>query len=67
MNAQGVGNALYGLRGMSSNRLEVRRLLKALAPKVAGCEQVPLAMSYFGSLNNITIIDYVTLFQCDQQ
>jgi hypothetical protein len=64
MNAQGVGNALYGLRGMSSNRLEVRRLLKALAPKVAGCEQVPLAMSYFGSLNNITIINATSSNNC---
>jgi hypothetical protein len=34
LTAQAVGNAFYGLQGMSSDRAEVRRVLRALTQKV---------------------------------
>ena len=37
LNAQEVGNAVYGLRCMSSDHVEVRSLLSALEPKVRSC------------------------------
>jgi hypothetical protein len=38
LKAQHVGNALYGLQGMSSEHVEVRDMLSALAGHVAGCK-----------------------------
>jgi hypothetical protein len=37
LNAQAVGNALYGLQGMSSDCPEVRELLVHLLPKIVAC------------------------------
>ena len=34
LEAQNVGNALYGLRGMNSDCKEVRAVIAALTPKV---------------------------------
>jgi len=38
LKAQEVGNALYGLQGMSSDSEEVRNLLRSLVPKVISCK-----------------------------
>ena len=38
MSAQAVGNALYGLKGMSSDSAEVRGLISVLVAKVKGCK-----------------------------
>jgi hypothetical protein len=37
--AQGVGNSLYGLPGMSSDIEEVCSLLSGLAPKIRECKE----------------------------
>ena len=39
INGMTVGNALYGLRCMSSDHVEVRSLLSALEPKVRSCRE----------------------------
>jgi hypothetical protein len=39
LDAQAVGNALYGLQGMSSDVREVKDVLAALAPKIEGCRE----------------------------
>jgi hypothetical protein len=39
LSAQAVGNALYGLQGMSSDCKEVRELLHVLAGQVSGCTE----------------------------
>jgi hypothetical protein len=39
LDAQAVGNALFGLKGMSSDRAEVLRVLSALAIKIEGCKE----------------------------
>ena len=38
-NSQTIGNALYGLKCMSSDHVEVRSLLSALEPKVQSCKE----------------------------
>ena len=38
LDAQAVGNALYGLQRMTDSREEVLRLLAALTPKVERCD-----------------------------
>jgi hypothetical protein len=37
--AQNVGNVLYGMKRMSSDRFEVRAMLSALLPKVESCRE----------------------------
>ena len=37
LDAQAVGNALYGMQGLSSDSVEVRALISALVPKVQSC------------------------------
>jgi len=39
VSAQFVGNALYGLRGCSSEHLEVRSILRVLEPQIAKCTE----------------------------
>jgi hypothetical protein len=39
LDAQAVGNTLYGLQGMNSEYLEVREILSALVPKVKSCSE----------------------------
>jgi hypothetical protein len=39
INAQAIGNAFYGLQGMSSESSEVRTVLSALAKKVSMCSE----------------------------
>jgi hypothetical protein len=39
LNAQAVGNTLYGLQKMSSDYAEVRDVLSALAMKVRSCKE----------------------------
>ena len=39
LKAQNVGNALYGLQGMSSEVAEVRAMLAALVPQVKACKE----------------------------
>ena len=39
LSAQAVGNALYGMQGLSSDSVEVRALISALTPKVASCRE----------------------------
>ena len=39
MRAQEVGNALYGLQGMSSDNAEVRSLVRALSGQVERCRE----------------------------
>ena len=40
MNGQAIGNALYGLKCMSSAELEVRQVLKALLNKISESEDL---------------------------
>ncbi len=39
LDAQNVGNSLYGLQGMSSDSAELRAMLSALVPKVESCRE----------------------------
>jgi hypothetical protein len=39
LTAQAVGNALYGLQGLSSDYSEVREILSALVPIVKSCSE----------------------------
>ena len=53
MDAQGVGNALYGLQKYSSDAPEVRALLAALAPKVERCPEALSALNVGNALNGL--------------
>jgi len=48
LNAQAVGNALYGLQGCSSEHAEVRSVLDALTPQIAKCSE-PLSAQAVGN------------------
>jgi hypothetical protein len=45
LTAQGVGNALLGLKSCSSGVAEVRAVLKALVPKIASCTEALSALA----------------------
>ena len=48
LDAQAVGNALYGLQGMSSDNAEVRSLVRALSGHVERCRE-PLSAQHVGN------------------
>jgi spore coat protein CotF len=50
LDAQAIGNALYGLQSCSSGVAEVRVVLKALAPKIASCNEALSAQAVGNAL-----------------
>jgi very-short-patch-repair endonuclease len=68
LNAQNVGNALYGLQSMRSDNQEVRDLIKALTPKFIKCNEelnpqnVGMALYGFSDLVEIISADLVLFF-----
>ena len=40
LNVQGIGNALYGLQGMSSDEVEVLVVLEALSSKISESKEL---------------------------
>jgi hypothetical protein len=50
LDAQAVGNALYGMQGMSSDSVEVRAMLSALLPKVESCREALKAQAVGNAL-----------------
>jgi outer membrane murein-binding lipoprotein Lpp len=49
LDAQAVGNAVYGLQSMSSDVREVKDVLAALAPKVESCREELSGLQSAGS------------------
>ena len=65
LDAQAVGNALYGLQQMGDSHVEVRQLVAALTPKVTQCREALGAQEVGNALSGSFSCNFV-LSRADQ-